>query len=236
MLTRPTSALRPIRNQCNPLWLPIFPLEIQYIILRLAISAQPGSDIIDLPAAANLTLVNRTWCQYIEPFLYKTVIIRSSNRFRALFDLRSSLSRPGGPVSHTKILKLFVPPPEDYMTHSSSFFIPAYSLDRHIPEVHYDVASSRSYFPIVKRLPRETHVQEFSNYSSMLYPLLLDMRTKRLHLTMSSPMSQSGDDELSLWGEVMSGHIAALKLMVHLRELVVDGALYLTLLPKCVHK
>lgn len=79
-------------------------------------------------------------------------------------------------------------------------------------------------------------MQEFSNYSSMLYPLLLDMRTRRLHLTMSSPMSESEGGELSLWGEVMSGHIAALKLMVHLRELVVDGALYLTLLPRCVHK
>ncbi|KAF8319850.1 uncharacterized protein EI90DRAFT_2217245 [Cantharellus anzutake] len=223
-----------IGNHCEPLWLPSLPLEIQYIVLRLAIAADRGLDSIDLPVAANLSLVNRTWCQFIEPFLYRTVTIRSPSRYRALFDLRSSLARPEGPVNHTKILKLFVPPPDDYMIHS--FFVPAYSLHRHIPEVHYDVASSRNYFPIVKRLPRETHVQEFSNYSSMLYPLLLDMRTTKLHLTMSFPMSEGPEDELSLWGEVMSGHIAVLKLMVHLRELIIDGALYLTLLPKCVHK
>lgn len=65
-----------------------------------------------------------------------------------------------------------------------------------------------------------------------LHQLLTDLQTSTLHLFMSKPILESEDT--TLWSEVMAGHVSALKLMVHLRHLIIDGNLYMTLLPKCV--
>ncbi|KDQ08056.1 hypothetical protein BOTBODRAFT_59601 [Botryobasidium botryosum FD-172 SS1] len=123
------------------------------------------------------------------------------------------------------------------------------------PEVSFDMHSAREQFGVVQRLPRGAHVQAFANQAACVYRLLFDLRATVLHLFISSPIdggvgdgdgegggdgegererARVAEEEGTLWTEAMAGHLAALKMLDNVRELNVDGELYLALLPKCI--
>jgi len=188
------------RVEYIPLWFPKIPLELQYEIIQFAITPDDGGlDAISLPVAANLARVNRTWLRFLEPILYEVITLRSPARFHTLFGAGNFLSRQGSPVRYTKALKLYVQPPEEPNNNNlcSTRFHggagPQQHVDFSIPVVYFDVASAREQFSIIKRLPRERHVQEFANNSMSLHQLLTDLQSSTLHLFMSKPIFESED-------------------------------------------
>lgn len=213
----------------EPIWRPALPLELQLHILSLSIS--PTASELDYPLAARLGRVNSSWCGFIDPKLYNTVVIRHQSRYPALFHRESFAAREVNPIRYIQRLILLVPPPQDWRAFDTFWHMPQ-GRGFNIPEVSFDMASVREQFSVVRRLPRGTHVQKFANQALGLYQLLLDFRTTSYHLFISSPMLEN--DDPSLWAEVMAGHLAAFKMIDNVKSLTIEGDLYLALLPKCI--
>ncbi|KAG8932934.1 hypothetical protein FRC01_011651 [Tulasnella sp. 417] len=223
------------------MWRPALPLELQLQVLHQFMNVDsithsdnlnrnsPTSPVrgIDRNRAAVACLVNRSWYSEAVRWLYTTVTISRPCHYAGVFCLSSPLN--AGYLSEgTKTLKLLTPVPRGL----------SYSDCASVPYIQFDFGSSCAFFDVIepqsgkriKDLDRsEARIGALALNSVPLYQLTMALATKKLRLFISK--DRAVDPGNDIWQDLVGGHIAALRMMIHLQHLVIDADVYLLLLP-----
>ncbi|KAG8850397.1 hypothetical protein FRB96_000461 [Tulasnella sp. 330] len=178
--------------------------------------------------AATACLVNRVWYTETARSLYKTVTLQRPSHFENIFGGHGAMHK-GRAGQFTQILTLHTPP------QNAIHLCAQRSI---VPYVQFDFGSSRSFFtkpdeetkkPIEQLGRTSQRIGALATRSVPLYQLTLCLEAKKLRLFVSetNPVDSSDD----IWQDLIAGHVAALRMMVHLEHLIIDAELYLILLP-----
>lgn len=181
--------------------------------------------------AATACLVNHGWYTEAVRSLYGTVTLRHPAHFDYMFGRHSvhGVMRQGRPGEHTQVLTLRNPP-----QNVCRFF----DLRSTVPYIRFDLGSSRCFFTQVdeetkkpiEQLGRTTQrIGALATRSVPLYQLTMSLEARMLRLFVSEANPIDSTDDI--WQDLIAGHIAALRMMVHVEHLIIDAELYLILLP-----
>lgn len=179
---------------------------------------------VDRNRAAAACLVNRSWYSEAIRWLYTKVTISKPCHYAGVFCPSSPINLSEG----TKSLKLLTPVPRGLL----------YFNCAKVPYIQFDFGSSCTFFDVIepqsgkriKDLDRsEARIGALALNSVPLYQLTMGLETRKLRLFISK--DRVVDPQNDIWQDLVGGHIAALRMMVHLRHLVIDADVYLLLLP-----
>ncbi|KAG9015607.1 hypothetical protein FRB90_004747 [Tulasnella sp. 427] len=228
-----------LENLLPATWRPALPLELQLEILYHFIALDPQSESltqdtpstssseIDRTCAAVACLVNRSWYSEAVRWLHSSITISKPCHFAGVFCPSSFLNSEN--CSETiKTMKLLTPVPRGLLYFNCAT----------VPYIQFDFGSSRSFFDTlepqygkpIKDLDRnEARIGALALNSVPLYQLTMGLTAKKLRLFISD--DHPVDPQNDIWQDLIGGHIAALRMMVHLEHLVIDADVYLLLLP-----
>ncbi|KAG8972957.1 hypothetical protein FRC05_009373 [Tulasnella sp. 425] len=228
-------------NIISATWRPALPLELQLQVLRHFINVDPvahskyrnGDPLtppakeVDRTCAAVACLVNRSWYSEAVHWLYTAVTISRPGHYAGVF-CPSSFLNARYRSETTKTLKLLTPVPRGL------FYFDLAT----VPYIQFDFGSSCTFFDIIepqsgKRIEdldrSEARIGALALNSVPLYQLTMGLATRKLRLFISK--DHAVDPQNDIWQDLVGGHIAALRMMVHLEHLVIDADVYLLLLP-----
>ncbi|KAG8958913.1 hypothetical protein FRC00_002158 [Tulasnella sp. 408] len=203
-------------NSVSAMWRPALPLELQLQVLHHFMNVEPNSPF---------SHPNRD-----SPISPARVVDRNRAAVACLVN-RSCPSSPlnAGYLSEgTKTLKLLTPVPRGLL----------YFNCASVPYIQFDFGSSCTFFDVIepqsgkriKDLDRsEARIGALALNSVPLYQLTMGLSTRKLRLFISE--DHVVDPQNDIWQDLVGGHIAALRMMVHLQHLVIDADVYLLLLP-----
>ncbi|KIO31266.1 hypothetical protein M407DRAFT_19645 [Tulasnella calospora MUT 4182] len=225
-------------NSVSATWRPALPLELQLEVLHHFMNVDPithsnypnrnsptsPAQRVDRNRAAAACLVNRSWYSEAIRWLYTKVTISKPCHYAGVFCPSSPINLSEG----TKSLKLLTPVPRGLL----------YFNCAKVPYIQFDFGSSCTFFDVIepqsgkriKDLDRsEARIGALALNSVPLYQLTMGLETRKLRLFISK--DRVVDPQNDIWQDLVGGHIAALRMMVHLRHLVIDADVYLLLLP-----